>query len=182
MRFLRDALITLAILIIAGLVVLLIALPDLFAATHAPGRLESSVALRLRNRSIPAGAKRMANPLAGRKDAWRGGADHFDDHCAVCHGRDGRGEGEIGRRMSPAVPDMTGARTQDLTDGEIFYLISNGVRWTGMPAWKDEHSAEETWQLVSFIRHLPHLTREEMQQIEKAAPHEHEHEHDRDSR
>jgi mono/diheme cytochrome c family protein len=68
---------------------------------------------------------------------------------------------------------MTRPRTQNLTDGEIFYIISNGVRWTGMPAWKDEHEPEETWRLVSFIRHLPSLTPEELEQIEKASPEEH---------
>ncbi len=174
MRFLRDALITIAVLIVFGLVVLFIALPNVFSATASPGRFESSVALRLRNRSIPPDAKAMRNPLAGQRDAWRDAIDHFGDHCAVCHGADGKGASEIGRRMSPRVPDMTRPRTQGLTDGEIFYIISNGVRWTGMPAWKDEHSAEETWRLVSLIRHLPHLTRDELQQLEKAAPHEHE--------
>ncbi len=176
MRYLRDALITLAILIVIGAAVAFLSLPNLFAATAAPGRFESSMALRLRNRSIPAGAKAMQNPLAGRTDAWRDALNHFGDHCAVCHGNDGKGGSEIGRRMSPRVPDMTRPRTQNLTDGEIFYIISNGVRWTGMPAWKDEHSAEETWQLVSLIRRLPRLTPNDVQQIEKTAPHEHEHE------
>ncbi len=176
MRFLRDALITIAILIVIGLIVLVVALPNLFSATAAPGRFESAAALRLRNRSIPGDAKAMENPLSGRKDVWRTAIDHFGDHCAICHGADGKGASEIGRHMAPRVPDMTRPRTQGLTDGEIFYIISNGVRWTGMPAWKDEHSAEDTWRLVSFIRHLPHLTPDERQEIEKASPHEHEHE------
>ncbi len=70
---------------------------------------------------------------------------------------------------------MARPRTQQLTDGELFYIIEIGVRWTGMPAWKREHSAEETWRLVSFIRHIPALTAEEMRQIVVASGHEHAH-------
>jgi len=168
MRFVRGALLTIAILLGVFLVVAYVSIGNLFSAVARPGRLESAVAIRLRNLSIPADARQARNPFAGQKDAWRQGADHFNDHCAICHHEDGRGGGEIGPHLSPPVPDMTRSRTQNLTDGEIFYIISNGVRWTGMPAWKDEHEPEETWHLVSFIRHLPSLTPEELEQIEKA--------------
>ena len=180
MRFLRDALLTVAILVVVFLVVGYASIGNLFSATSEPGRLESSLAVQVRNLSIPADEKRARNPFADRQDAWREGADHFGDHCALCHGEGGRGGGEIGANLYPRVPDMTRPRTQNLTDGEIFYIISNGVRWTGMPAWKKEHTPEETWRLVSFIRHLPSLTPAELEQIEKASeqPHADEHPHD----
>jgi mono/diheme cytochrome c family protein len=175
MRFLRDALLTLLLLLVVVLIVGYAFVGNLFSAATAPGRLESAVAVRVRNLSIPSEARQARNPFAGQKDAWREGADHFGDHCAVCHNNDGRGGGEIGPHLYPRVPDMTRPRTQDLTDGEIFYIISNGVRWTGMPAWKDDHTPEETWRLVSFIRHLPSLTPDELEQIEKASGEHHEH-------
>ena len=188
MRFILHAAVTLIVLAVVVVVVGLLSLTNLFSATTAPGRFETAVALRVRNMSIPAEARRAQNPFAGQKDAWRTGADHFEDHCAVCHGDDGHGRGEIGQNMSPRVPDMTTARTQALTDGDLFYVISSGVRWTGMPAWKGEHTPEETWRLVSFIRHLPRLTADEMEQIQKASEgHEHsdpaapgDHHHDDD--
>ncbi len=180
MRFLRDALLTIAILVVVFLIVGYASLGNLFSAAASPGRLESSVAVEVRNLSIPADAKRTRNPFDGRPDAWREGADHYADHCAICHGDDGKGGGEIGAHLYPRVPDMTRPRTQALTDGELYYIISNGVRWTGMPAWKSEHTAEETWRLVSFIRHLPSLTPAEIEQVEKASqePHADEHHHD----
>jgi mono/diheme cytochrome c family protein len=183
MRFFRDAVLTVAILVVVFLVVGYASIGNLFSATARPGRLESSLAMEMRNLSIPADAKRARNPVGGRKDAWREGADHFNDHCAVCHGGNGRGGGQIGANLYPPVPDMTRPRTQDLSDGELFYIISNGVRWTGMPAWKNEHTPAETWRLVSFIRHLPSLTPAEMEQIEKASeePHEGAHHHDDDA-
>ncbi len=182
MRFLRDFLITVAILVVVFLVVGYAEIGDLFSAATKPGHLESSVAVEVRNLSIPGSAKRAANPLARDRDAWREGADHFGDHCAVCHGQDGRGGGEIGPHLSPRTPDMTQPRTQNLTDGEIFYIISNGVRWTGMPAWKSEHTAEETWRLVSFIRHLPSLTPAEIERFEKPSEGEHHEEMHREGR
>ena len=63
-----------------------------------------------------------------------------------------------------------------MTDGELFYIVQNGVRWTGMPAWKSDHTPEESWRLVSFIRHIPSLSAAEMREIVVASGHEHGHE------
>ncbi len=175
LRFLRDALITLGLVGVALLIVGYASLSNLFFASTPPGPMETSLALRARNLAIPSEARRARNPFAGQKDAWRGALDHYADHCEPCHAYDGHGGGEVGRNLNPRTPDMAGARTQQLTDGELFYIIENGVRWTGMPAWKREHSAEETWRLVSFIRHIPALTAEEMRQIVVASGHEHAH-------
>jgi mono/diheme cytochrome c family protein len=75
----------------------------------------------------------------------------------VCHGADGRGRTDIGEYMYPKVPDLAASQVQQLSDGALFFIIQNGVRWTGMPGWKREHTAEETWKLVSFVRHVPSL-------------------------
>jgi hypothetical protein len=74
--------------------------------------------------------------------------------------------------MYPQAPDMRQADTQALTDGELFYIIQNGVRLTGMPAWggASDYDAEDSWKLVHFIRHLPSLTLEERKQMEKLNP------------
>jgi hypothetical protein len=64
------------------------------------------------------------------------------------------------------------AETQQLTDGELFYIIENGVRLTGMPGWGDgsEESKRASWHLVTFIRHLPNLTPEEKLEMERLNP------------
>src|SRR5581483_6267208 len=98
------------------------------------------------------------NPHGADSDAWRWGADHFGEHCAVCHGQDGRGSRELASKMYPPVPDLASPDIQALSDGALFAVIQNGVRWTGMPAFRSEHTADETWRLVSFIRHMPALT------------------------
>ena len=64
------------------------------------------------------------------------------------------------------------AATQELTDGELFYFIENGIRFTGMPAWGDGSPKGEElgWKLVHFIRHLPQLTPDEVGEMEGLNP------------
>jgi mono/diheme cytochrome c family protein len=98
--------------------------------------------------------------------------DHFADHCAVCHANNGSGDTEMGRGLYPKAPDMRLPATQNLSDAELFYIIENGVRMTGMPGWSTGTKAGETasWHLVHFIRHLPRLTGDGIQQMERLNP------------
>jgi mono/diheme cytochrome c family protein len=97
---------------------------------------------------------------------------HFADHCATCHGNDGKGDDGLGAKMYPKTPDMTLPATQRLSDGELFSIIENGVRLTGMPGFGDgtAESASGSWTLVHFIRHVPKLTAEEIAEMEKLNP------------
>jgi len=92
------------------------------------------------------------------------GRAHFADHCAVCHANDGSGKTEMGQGMWPKAPDMRLAATQNLTDGELFWIIENGIRFTGMPGWSTGTTEGETssWNLVHFIRHLPDISEAEL--------------------
>jgi mono/diheme cytochrome c family protein len=99
------------------------------------------------------------------------GLAHFADHCASCHANDGSGQTALGRGLFPRAPDLRRPGTQDLTDGELFHIIENGVRLTGMPAFGGAPgSAEGSWHLVQFIRHLPRLSEAERAQMEALNP------------
>lgn len=97
---------------------------------------------------------------------------HWADHCAQCHGNDGRGQTPMGRNLYPKAPDMTLPATQRLSDGELFAIIKNGVRLSGMPAWGDDSPSSDlqTWNLVHFIRHLPKLTAPELDRMKGMNP------------
>ena len=106
------------------------------------------------------------------------GQEHFGAHCAFCHGRDGRGDTRIGRNLYPKPPDLRAPGTQSLSDGELFYIIQNGVRFTGMPAFAESHSDTDSWELVRFLRQLPELTPAELAEMKALKPrsrHAHEH-------
>jgi hypothetical protein len=78
---------------------------------------------------------------------------------------------EMGQKLNPRVPDMRAAETQNLSDGELYYIIENGVRFTGMPAWGTGGTNDhDTWHLVLFIRHLPNTTNEDMQDMQNSNP------------
>jgi mono/diheme cytochrome c family protein len=171
MRFLRDAVITIVLLAIAAVTAAFVVVRrGGLAASGEPGPLERSVAERLVRLAIPADADRQQSPLGGQAEVWRQAREHYLDHCAVCHGRDAKGHTEMGANMYPRVPDLTSTQVQRRSDGALFYIIQNGIRWTGMPAWKKEHSPEDTWKLVAFIRKAPTLAEADMKIEEPVAP------------
>jgi mono/diheme cytochrome c family protein len=97
---------------------------------------------------------------------------HWADHCAACHANNGSGDVEMGKHLYPPAPDMRQADTQNLTDGELFYIIQNGVRLSGMPSWGGggSHDELDSWKLVRFVRHLPNLTAQEEREMETLNP------------
>ncbi|HET7827149.1 MAG TPA: c-type cytochrome [Anaeromyxobacter sp.] len=159
----------LAVLVLAALAGALL-LRGGISARAAPSPLEARIARTLRSWAIPSHARHAKNPVPTGPQAIAAGLAHWADHCAVCHANDGSGKTEMGRGLSPRPPDMRRGETQRLTDGELFYIIENGVRLTGMPAWGGEGSAEGSWQLVHFIRHLPDLTADERERMEALNP------------
>ena len=125
-----------------------------------PGQLETRVARAVRGAAIPADDKIRMNPLANSREASNEGLQHFARYCALCHGNTGVADKTpLGNGLFPKPPDLRNVLTQQLTDGEIFYIIENGVRFTGMPAFgtgvRTEAVERQTWQLVTFIRRLP---------------------------
>jgi mono/diheme cytochrome c family protein len=131
-----------------------------FSAKDEPTIAEAFIGRRLRHLAIPRGARELANPVKLDVDVLPRAMEHFADHCASCHGNDGRGMTLIGRGLYPKPPDMTGRATRELSDGELYYIIENGVRFTGMPGFREEPASNdntETWDLVHFIRHLPNI-------------------------
>jgi len=137
-----------------------------------PTAIEAAVAGKLRRMGIPGSFRQLRSPVPSSNEVRAAGRAHFADHCAICHANDGSGRTEIGRNLYPRAPDLRLPETQQLTDGELFYIIENGVRLTGMPAWGDgsEESKRASWHLVTFIRHLPQLTREEKLKMERLNP------------
>lgn len=143
-----------------------------FSARDQPGWLEVLAARVTRKAAMPADAKDKQNPAPASDEVLAEARAHWADHCAGCHSNNGSGDTEVGKHMYPPAPDMRQPGTQNLSDGELFYIIENGIRLTGMPAWRTGTSQDEqeSWKLVRFIRHLPRLTAEEEQEMESLNP------------
>ena len=142
------------------------------SAREQPGAVEEFVARRVRDMAISRRARSLTNPVEPSPEAIAEGREHFADHCAVCHANDGSGNTEMGQGLWPKAPDMRLPQTQNLSDGELFWIIENGVRFTGMPGWRTgtKEGESSSWQLVHFVRRLPQLTPEEIEEMETLNP------------
>lgn len=142
------------------------------SAQEEPPYVEVVLARTLRRLAVPSDLRGRKNPLAPTPALLAEGRAHFADHCATCHGNDGKGQTAMGPNFYPKVPDMTLPDTQSQSDGALFATIENGIRLTGMPAWGNgtAESAYGSWGLVHFIRHLPRITPEELAEMEQLNP------------
>jgi mono/diheme cytochrome c family protein len=141
------------------------------SAKATPSAIEVMMARKARHMALPNEARSLTNPVPASDENLREGMLHFADHCAICHGNDGSCDTMMGSGLYPKPPDLRLAETQKLSDGELFWIIENGVRFTGMPAFSTRHSSpEDSWKLVQFIRHLPKLTAEEKLEMERNNP------------
>lgn len=140
------------------------------SARARPSRTEEMLAEFARKTAMPPSARDLKNPIAYSAPVQQEALAHFADHCAVCHSNNGDGQTMFGKGLYPKPPDLRTGHTQAMTDGELFYVIENGIRMSGMPAFGGEDSAEASWKLVLFIRHLPRLTTTEEAQMEALNP------------
>jgi mono/diheme cytochrome c family protein len=143
------------------------------AATTPPDMLDK-FAPTARDRAIARQAPAMtipADPAAARR-----GMEHYDENCLPCHAAPGLKPVEFAQGMNPAPPELDSAHTQAFSDGALFWIVKNGIRASGMPAFGVNHQDPEIQDIVAFVRHLPHLTEEERRALAAALPHEHHHE------
>lgn len=171
---LRTKIVTSVILVgaVVGTVVLVRTLRYGFSANDEPTAMEAMAARTMRRFAVPSDLQDRKNPVPLTEDVLKEARSHFADHCATCHGNDGKGKTTMGPNFYPKVPDMTLGETQSQGDGELFATIENGIRLTGMPAWGNgtAESAYGSWTLVHLIRHLPKITADELAEMESLNP------------
>jgi mono/diheme cytochrome c family protein len=143
--------------VIAVLCVTLGLLVAACTAHKKPSHVETTLANVAKDIVIPIETENLKNPLRGGQPTVNQGRQLYEQSCAICHGTDGHGQTILGRAMYPPAMDLTSPHVQHWNDAEMFWIIQNGVRLTGMASWKGVISAEDTWKLVIFLHHLPEL-------------------------
>lgn len=119
-----------------------------------PGNLETSMVQEVKKVTI--GGKEWKNPTPDDEASVKEGAEHFQHHCQVCHGLDGHATGvPFAAMMDPPVPDLSEKEIQEYADGQLKWIIENGIAPSGMPAWKGMLDDDEMWKIVRFLRKLP---------------------------
>lgn len=162
----------LALIVLGGIAMVASTLRYGFSAHDQPTMPERVIAHELRDWASPSDLRGAKNPVPLTSEILAEARAHFADHCAICHGNDGKGQTEMGRHMYPKAPDMTAKETQSLSDGQLFSIIENGIRLTGMPGWGNgtAESARGSWTLVHFIRHVPKITSQELEEMKTMNP------------
>jgi mono/diheme cytochrome c family protein len=121
----------------------------------APGRKETAT-MNWIKRNITVKGVHDRNPLAQSPSVVADGKSAFNDYCTVCHGLDGQNTGvPFAASMSPPVPSLASPEVQRYTDGQLKWIIDNGIWPSGMPASRGILSDDEMWSIVEYIRHLP---------------------------
>jgi mono/diheme cytochrome c family protein len=147
----------------------------------APSKVESSAVNEVKH-EITVGGKDVKNPVPFSADAAKEGQEHFGHHCGICHGLDGQSTGvPFAAKMQPPVADLSTKDVQDYADGQLKWIIENGIGPSGMPGWKGILTDEEMWNIVHYIRHLPAkgslgepaIYKEEAEEHEHAEGHHH---------
>jgi len=142
-----------------------------FSARDNPTIMEVAAATTARRLAVPRHVRNLNNPFPVNDDALHEARINWAQNCALCHANNGSGETSIGQNMYPKPPDLRTPRIQQQADGELYAVIQNGIRLTGMPAWGEVRDDErDRWNLVAFIRHLPKLTPEEEREMERNNP------------
>lgn len=159
-------------IVVLGIATLLSMVRNGFSSMDEPSAMEAFMATSMRRMAVPSDLKDAKNPLPLTPEILAEGRAHFADHCAGCHGNDGKGQTSMGPKFYPKVPDMTEEGTQSQSDGALFASIENGIRLTAMPAFGNgtAESAYGSWSLVHFIRHLPKITPAEIAEMKKLNP------------
>ena len=172
---LKTVLIVLGVALLTGAVVAAVAVRTVsrgFSARAQPSAAEAMAARMVRRLAVPRRSRNLANPVYPSDEVFADARAHFADHCAICHANDGSGDTVIGRNLYPKAPDMRLDATQSLTDGELYSIIQDGIRLTGMPAWGKEgdENDEDSWKLVHLIRHFKDLTPEHLRDMQRMNP------------
>lgn len=142
-----------------------------------PGSAETEMANAMKHK-ITVGGKNTPNPVAATKENIADGQEHFGHHCGICHGLDGQKTGvPFAENMSPPVPALTDKDVQDYTDGQLKWIVENGINPSGMPAWKGILDDDEMWKVVNYMRHLPPKGSLGVPDVYKEEKEQHEHAH-----
>lgn len=120
-----------------------------------PGKLETN-SVEWMKHHVTVRGKKDRNPIGATDANIHAGREAFGYYCVVCHGRDGQNTGvPFAERVSPPVPSLASREVQSYSDGQLKWIIDNGLSPSGMPSSHGTLSDEEIWQIVLYIRHLP---------------------------
>lgn len=119
------------------------------------GKLETKV-ITWTKHHVTVGGRKNINPIHSSAETIEAGKQTFASYCIVCHGRDGQNTGvPFANSMAPSVPSLKSPEVQQYSDGQLQWIIENGISPSGMPASRGILNDQDIWSIVIYLRHLP---------------------------
>lgn len=126
-----------------------------FTALVEPGRTEVLLATKAKHLAVGRESREgVPNEPAKTPASVAEGNKLYGVECAMCHGMNARNPTDAGRWMYPRAADLTSTEVQSYSDRELFWIVKNGIRLSGMPAFGKVESDEHMWSLVHYLRSL----------------------------
>jgi len=174
MKFIGGVVATILIIIIIGLIIIYSGWYDVSAANKPTG-FERWLFGTTMDNSVEKHSEDLAAPNLESPDKIKEGFVHYNEMCLECHGAPGENESELEKGLNPKPPDLSNS-AQDMSPEELFWVIKNGIKMTGMPAWGKTHSDDKIWSIVAFIEKLPGMTGVQYDSLQSISKPEEEHE------
>lgn len=145
-------------IVIAAFVVYLVGITGhiTMRADILPTAFESSMAMRMMDANVERNAPKIENPVQPTDENLLAGASIYLKRCAECHGEPTQPESRLAKTLYPPPPQFI-TDAPDMEENENYYIIVHGVRWTGMPGWKNVLTDQQIWQIVAFLSHMDKL-------------------------
>ena len=163
MKFFSGVFVTLLVIVAVG--GFIFATGRWNVAATAPPDMIDKVAPWALDKALERRSKDITDPIAKDAGAIARGMTHYRENCLPCHGAPGIEPAEFHEGLNPSPPDIDAPALQHDTDAELFWVIKNGIRMTGMPAFGGNHKDEEIRDIVAFVRHAPQITDAERQKL-----------------
>ena len=171
----KILLVVLVVLLVAGGVgAFLVHTGRLPIAATTPPDLVDRIAMTAKFEAVRRGGNGLQVTLPTDAASLAEGREHYVENCLPCHGAPGVKRAEFAQGMNPTPPDIDGA-LQTYTDAQLFWVIKNGIRATGMPAFGVNHKDDEIAAIAAFVRHTPKLSPDERKALAAAVPPEDHH-------
>ncbi len=153
--FILGIIVTIAAIVGAGLFVAVTGHITM-RADILPMSIEKSIAMRAMDANVERNASKIANPIQPTEQNLTDGAEIYAFKCAMCHGDPVHPKSQLADSLYPQPPQFT-TESPDMAENENYYVTLHGVRWTGMPGWKNALTTEQIWKVVTFLSHMDNL-------------------------
>jgi mono/diheme cytochrome c family protein len=166
MKAIVTLLVLAVVVVLGGYVYINSGLYDVAATGGGRGFLDG-IAHRVSDQSVAHHAAGIKPPPLGDPAQLKVGADHYQEMCVTCHGAPGVKMSEIGAGLNPSPPNLIRS-TQDMSPAEVYWIVKNGIRMTGMPAFGPTHDESALWAITAFVKQLPTMTPQQYQALAPA--------------